>query len=164
VRKLMIAGVVPLLLAALPVAHAQAANGTFLNSTAPLTGEISIANPPPPPPLRLTQTVDSVGQVDHVSGTTTIGGTVSCSEPVTIFLNGTVVETVNRFAQATASFGQSFACTPGSSPVTWSAAVSSTNSVPFGPGRAGVGVTVGASDPAFNNFVTQHVDAVVNIH
>jgi hypothetical protein len=151
-----------------PNHYVQTFDATFTqfcdNATAPLTGEVSIANPPPPPPLALTETVDSRGSVDHVSGQTTVTGTVSCSEPVMVFLNGTVVERVNRFAQAQAGFSQSIACTPSGSPFAWSGVMTSSNSVPFGPGKAAVGVTAQAADPAFGTQVTQHVDATVTLH
>jgi hypothetical protein len=112
----------------------------------------------------MTETVASRGTGDQVSGQVVVTGTVSCSEPVVIFLDGTVVQTVTRFAQAQAGFGQSIDCTPGGSPFAWSATVRSSNSVPFGPGRAAVSVTAQATDPFFGSPVTKQLDAIVILH
>ncbi len=130
------------------------------DATVPLTGEISVENPPPPPPLGLTLSVDRKGSVSVVSGLTTVTGTVSCSEPVTVFLNGNVAQRVNRFAQAQSSFGGSLSCTSDSS-VVWSESATSFNTVAFGPGRAEVSVTASATDPAFGGPVTQQQRATI---
>ena len=129
-----------------------------------LTGEISIANPPPPPALTLGATVATDGTVDRISGQAALNGTVSCNEPVTVFVNARVVEIVTKTAQAVSTFGLSVACTPDASPIPWSATAMSNNTVPFGKGRASVSLDATATDPNFHNNVTQHVDAVVRLH
>lgn len=150
-----------------PHNYVQTFDATFTqfcdNSTAPLTGEVSIANPPPPPDLNLNATVATDGTVDRFSGRATVNGTVGCSEPVTLFLSATVVEVVSKTAQAVATFTQSMACTPSASPIAWSATVMSSNTVPFGRDRAAVSLDASATDPNFQIAVTQHVDAVVRL-
>jgi hypothetical protein len=150
-----------------PSNYVQTFHATFTqfcdNAIAPLTGEVSIANPPPPPALSLSATVAADGTVERISGRATLNGTVSCSEPVMVFLNASVVQIVTRSAQAVAAFGPTLVCMPDASPIAWSATVTSTNTVPFGPGRASVSLDATATDPNFHNNVTQHVDAVVRL-
>jgi len=150
-----------------PHNYVQTFDATFTqfcdNASGPLTGEVSIANPPPPPDLSLPATVAADGTVDRFSGRAAVNGTVGCNEPVTLFLSVTVVEVVSKTAQAVATFGQSLACTPDASPIAWSATVTSGNTVPFGHGRAAVSLDASATDPNFHIAVTQHVDAVVRL-
>jgi hypothetical protein len=150
-----------------PNNYVQTFDATFTQfcdgSTAPLTGEVSIANPPPPPALTLGATVAGDGTVDRFSGHATLTGTVSCNEPVTVFLNATVVQVVSKSAQAVSSFGQSLSCTPDASPLAWSATVMSNNTVPFGRGRTSVSLDATATDPNFHINVSQHVDAIVRL-
>jgi hypothetical protein len=150
-----------------PHNYVQTFDATFTqfcdNATAPLTGEVSIANPPPPPDLSLTPTVAAQGTVNRLSGRAAISGTVSCNEAVTVNLNGGVVEVVTRTAQAVAAFSQSLACTRAASPVAWSATVMSSNTVPFGHGRAAVSLDASATDPNFQINVIQHLGAVVRL-
>jgi hypothetical protein len=57
------------------------------------------------PLLKIGVTIDSAGSVDSRTGLVTISGTVTSSQPVTIFLEGTVRQKAGRFKLIEAEFG-----------------------------------------------------------
>jgi hypothetical protein len=60
-----------------------------------LRGEIHIANPPPPAPLELSPfTVAANGTVSAVSGRAIIRGTVGCTQPVAVSVDGNLAQVV----------------------------------------------------------------------
>ena len=114
-------------------------------STAATYGEVQVVNPPPPPTQQLQVSVDPVGTVDKW-GIATIGGTVTCSLPISYpdvpTIMGTITQTT-RDGTVTgdiATFAMS--CTPGSDP--WAYTVYG-----FRVGRAQVTVTARAPEPNY---------------
>jgi hypothetical protein len=122
-------------------------------STAATYGEVQVVNPPPPPTQQLQLSVDPVGTVDKW-GIATIGGTVTCSLPVSYpditTVMGTITQTTRNGTVSgdIATFAMS--CGPGSDP--WSYTVYG-----FGVGRARVTVTARAPEP---NYPGEHSPAV----
>lgn len=108
-----------------------------------LRGHIHIVLAPAPPPLTIGLELDASGTFGRISGTATVGGTVTCSRPTTVFLSGGPTQRATRFAQATGSLSLSIPC-DGTTP--WKAQVTSQNSVPFGPGTAQLSVHASAFD------------------
>jgi hypothetical protein len=87
------------------------------------------------------------GTVSRVTGRATVHGTVTCSEPVTVNLNGTLTQVVKKTILS-GPLGTQVACTPGA-PVTWQAVAIPNGTTPFGQGNAEAEVTASAQDPNF---------------
>jgi hypothetical protein len=104
----------------------------------PATGHVVIANPPAPPLLDVALTIAGTGTV-AADGLVTLHGTVTCSKPTDIELNGSVTQVIRHVA-FTGSFFTQFTCTA-NAPAPWEA-----TSVSDGPFRKGsVDVTARAS-------------------
>jgi hypothetical protein len=123
-------------------------------------GEVVINNPPPPEALTVSVKFDPKFVVKRQTGQVTVSGTVTCSEPTTANLSGALVQRVNRFSLAQASFYANTACGP--TPTRFSTVVSSMG-VPFGSGKAQLDATVGAYDPNYGGNVTETVSTVVSL-
>lgn len=104
-----------------------------------LRGTVSIHNPPAPEPLELGVAVAGDGTVSRVTGRATVPGTVTCTEPVTVNVNGTLIQ-VEHKTILTGSLSTQMACTPGA-PVDWQAVAVPNGTTPFGKGDAEVEVT-----------------------
>jgi hypothetical protein len=126
-----------------------------------LRGTISIHNPPAPEPLELGVGVAGDGTVSRVTGRATVHGTVSCSEPVTVNLNGTLTQVVKKTILS-GPLGTQVACTPGA-PVAWQAVVIPNGTTPFGRGDAEAEVTASAQDPNFGGTATAGATQVVRL-
>lgn len=126
-----------------------------------LRGTISIHNPPAPEPLELGLTVAGDGTVSRVTGRATVHGTVTCSEPVTVNLNGTLIQVVKKTI-LTGPLGTQVACTPGA-PVTWQAGAIPNGTTPFSQGNAQAEMTASAQDPNFGGTVTATATQVVRL-
>ena len=75
-------------------------------------GTLSIHNPPAPEPLELGLTVAGDGTVSRVTGRATVHGTVTCSEPVTVQVAGTLTQ-VKKKTILSGPPSTEVACTPG---------------------------------------------------
>jgi hypothetical protein len=117
-----------------------------------LRGTVSIHNPPAPEPLELGFTVAGDGTVSRVTGRATVHGTVTCTEPVTVNINGTLTQ-VQKKTILTGPLSTQVACTPGA-PVAWQAVAIPNGTTPFGRGNAEVEATASAQDPNFGGTVT----------
>jgi hypothetical protein len=116
------------------------------------------------PLLKLGVVVNSVGSFDPKTGVTTVSGTLTSSQPVTVGLNGTVRQNVGRFHVITGQFGGEnnpflINC-PGSAP--WSAQVVG-NGGTFGGGAAAVFLTAGAYDPNSDQGAVTNATATVQL-
>lgn len=125
-----------------------------------LFGEIQIVNPPPPSPLTLDLTLDRKGKVQRVSGTTTVGGTIQCSQATTVQLSGTVSQRASRFVLVTGSFSISVQCLP--TPTPWSARVVG-QGAPFNAGPAQLEATASAMDPNFGVPITLQRSGLIQL-
>jgi hypothetical protein len=126
-----------------------------------LRGTVSIHNPPAPEPLELGVTVAGDGTVSRVTGRATVHGTVTCSGPVTVNLNGTLTQVVKKTILS-GTLGTQVACTPGA-PVSWQAVAVPNGTTPFGRGDAEAEVTASAQDPNFGGTVTDTATQVVRL-
>jgi hypothetical protein len=126
-----------------------------------LRGTLSIHNPPAPEPLELGLTVAGDGTVSRVTGRATVHGTVTCSEPVTVDLGGTLTQVAKKTI-LTGSLRGEVACTPGA-PVPWQAVATPNGTTPFTQGNAEAQVTASAPDPAYGGTVTVEQTRVVRL-
>lgn len=108
-------------------------------ATPALRGTVRIHNPPAPEPLELGLTVDGDGTVSRTTGRVTVQGTVTCTEPVTVALNGTLTQ-VEKKTILSGPLSTQVACTP-EAPVSWQAVAIPNGTTPFGRGDAEVEVT-----------------------
>lgn len=95
------------------------------------------------------------------TGQVTIAGTVTCSEPTSANLSGTLVQRANRFSVAQGNFHANTPCGP--TPTRFSAVVGSSTGAPFGGGQAQLDARVGAYDPNYGGEVTETVSTVVSL-
>jgi hypothetical protein len=124
-----------------------------------LRGTVSIHNPPAPEPLELGVRVARDGTVSRVTGRATVHGTVTCTEPVTVAINGILTQVVKKTILSGPLSAQ-VACTPGA-PVPWRAVAIPNGTTPFGRGDAEVAVTASAQDPNLGGTVAVSQTRVV---
>jgi hypothetical protein len=122
-------------------------------------GEVHIANPPAPDPLELGVVVATDGTASLLNGNATVHGTVTCTQPVTVPVNGTVVQNV-FLTLIRASYGTSVNCVPGES-AEWTATAVPTGTTPFTFGRAEVTAQASAYDPEYGEYVTASTTSTV---
>jgi hypothetical protein len=126
-----------------------------------LRGHVVIANPPPPAALDLGITVATNGTASTLNGNATVGGTVTCTEPVQVSVGGTVTQVVKR-TLVRGTFGLTVACTPGAA-VPWQATAVPSGTTPFQKGDAEVVANASAQDPFYGTFVTASTIAAVRL-
>jgi hypothetical protein len=112
-----------------------------------LRGQVSIVNSAPPPPLELGFEVAEDGTFSRLNGRATVHGTVTCTEPASVTVSGTVTQ-VKRRIIINGPFSARIDCTPGA-PVDWQAVAAPTGTTPFQRGNAEVEATAVALDPNF---------------
>lgn len=123
-----------------------------------LHGHLRLIAEPAPPPLDLGLGLASSGSVDR--GSATVGGTVTCNRPASVYVSGTLTQRGTQPGQATAYFGHQVECT-GSTP--WQATVSSETSVPFVRGTARLDANAFAFDPAGGDPAREAQSAAVKL-
>jgi hypothetical protein len=126
-----------------------------------LRGELRIVNSPGPQPLELGIDVAQDGTFSRVNGRATVQGTVTCSEPVVVPVNGTLTQ-VKRRTIITGPIIAQVPCTP-EAPVPWQAVVTPAGTTPFQRGNAEVQVTATAYDFVFGQTVTASETQVVRL-
>jgi hypothetical protein len=122
---------------------------------------VSIHNPPAPEPLGLGFEIAADGTFNRVNGRATVHGTLTCTQPVTVNVNGTLTQ-VKRRTIITGPIGVQVACTPGA-PVPWQAVAIPTGTTPFQRGDAELEATASAQDPNFGTVVTVNRTRVVGL-
>ncbi|MGY0004078.1 hypothetical protein [Micromonospora sp. I033] len=124
-------------------------------------GEVHVANPPAPPVLAVDVAVAASGTVDAGTGEVTVHGTVTCTAPATVYLQGEVTQVQNRLL-AKGAFRAEAACTPGT-PAAWTASTPSYTSTPFRQGDVEVVGNASAYDTTYDVFVNGDDTAVVRL-
>lgn len=124
-----------------------------------LRGEVHIVNPPAPQPLTIDVGLAGKGSVNRHTGATTVSGTVTCSQPSSVTVNGSLSQRANRTTVSSGFFSVQVACS--STPTAWQATVSS--AVPFNPGTAQLDATASAFDAAFGQNVTVSSSAEIRL-
>lgn len=126
-----------------------------------LRGRVRVVNPPAPQPLQIGLALDPRGTVNRLTGTAAVGGTVTCNQPTSVNVYGTLIQRASRVAVATGSFSSQVACS--GTPTAWQATVSSANGVPFNVGAAQLDATATAYDAAYGQQVTATQTAKVKL-
>lgn len=124
-------------------------------------GEVHITNPPPPAALAVTAAVSDEGTVSPVSGRARVNGEVTCSQPVTVSVNGDLSQVVGGLV-VWGSLSTQVACTPGA-PVAWTRVVTPSGDRPFVKGAAEADVRATAYDPVYERTVEASVTAVTEL-
>lgn len=125
-------------------------------ATAALRGEIEFGTPAPPPALALGFGA-TTGTVNH-SGTATLQGTVTCTQPVTVAITGVATQTPRSKKTASGQFTASSACTPGLGG-TWQVALSSSTANAFAAGAVNLALQAQATDPFYSAFTGTTITA-----
>ena len=125
-----------------------------------LRGHVQLVNPPAPEPLSIGLGLSATGSVDRVSGSASVGGTLSCTRPAGIFLSGTLTQRASRFVVVTGTFQQQLDCS-GSTP--WRAIVRGDGGVPFNAGSAQLDARAHAWDEASGQPVGATQSATVKL-
>ncbi|WP_326766460.1 hypothetical protein OG978_19535 [Streptomyces sp. NBC_01591] len=116
-----------------------------------LTGQVHLTNPLPPAELTLGVDIAASGTVG-ASGKPAVHGTVTCTEPVNVLVNGSIDQVVAKGGLATASYYTRVDCTPGT-PAAWAADGTIVGGVPFERGDATVEFKAQATDPVYEHTV-----------
>ncbi len=124
-----------------------------------LRGHVNIGSGPPAPPLTIALALSARGVVDRAGAIATVGGTVTCNRPTTVFLSGTLAQGAGRPA-ARGRFDRQIACS-GVTP--WEATVRSDSRVAFKPGAARLSADASAYDPEHERTVTDTRTATVRL-
>ena len=95
-------------------------------------------------PLTLDLVVHGRATAEH-GGAVVIRGTLQCSVPTLVTLEGVVVEAFRRRDSAVGTFATEVEC--GTMPTPWTVTVISENGVPFRPGFASADVSAVGFDP-----------------
>jgi hypothetical protein len=113
--------------------------------------------------LAATLTIDLVVQgraTAEPGGTVVLRGTVQCSVPTLVTLDGAILESFHRGDSAFGTFATEVGCD--TRPTPWTVTVISENGVPFRPGFASGDVRVVGFDPESGVFTS--VDSLVLLH
>lgn len=124
-----------------------------------LFGQVDIANPPPPPALAINVQLDTKGIVNKATGQATLGGTVTCSVPTTVYVNATLTQRTSRTTVAQGGFQIGTQCS--TTPSRFSSVVNALNGAPFVIGAAQYDATASASDPNYPGTISRDTDSVV---
>ncbi|MFI9815894.1 hypothetical protein [Saccharothrix variisporea] len=130
-------------------------------STSAARGEIHLLNPPPPAELTMDIAVSTNGTASAISGKATISGTVDCSTPVRIQLNGRVTQ-VKHNVLIRGDYSTSVDCVPGAG-TAWTAVAEPTGTTPFQRGLVEVTTHGWATDPHYGNVVQVDKTTVVRL-
>ncbi|MGC4886379.1 hypothetical protein [Micromonospora sp. DT227] len=148
-----------------PNGYVQTFDATFEQhcegGTAAARGEVHIANPPAPAPLDLALAVATQGTASTVSGKAVVHGTVTCNQPTSVALYGTVTEIVKKTI-VRGDFTTRVDCVPGS-PAAWTATATPTGTVPFVKGDVEVSTRAQGYDSEYNQYVEVNDTAVVKL-
>ncbi|MEU7530087.1 hypothetical protein AB0A74_30475 [Saccharothrix sp. NPDC042600] len=124
-------------------------------------GEVHVLNPPPPAQLSLDIAVSTSGTASSLNGKATINGTVDCSAPVRIHLNGRVAQVKNNVL-IRGDYATAVDCVPGAA-TPWTAMADPTGTTPFQRGPVEVTTHGYAIDPHYGNAVEIDKTTVVRL-
>ncbi|WFE37993.1 hypothetical protein [Micromonospora sp. WMMD998] len=148
-----------------PNGYVQTFDATFEQhcegGTPAARGEVHIANPPPPAPLDLALAVATDGTASSVSGKAVVHGTVTCNQPTSVSLNGTVTEIVKKTI-VRGDFSTRVNCVPGT-PAAWTATAVPIGTVPFVKGKAEVDTRAQGYDSEYDKYVEVNDTTVVKL-
>ncbi|GGO02637.1 hypothetical protein [Micromonospora parathelypteridis] len=130
-------------------------------STGSARGEVHVENPPAPPVLAVGVDVAGSGTIDTGTGEVTVHGTVTCSAPATVYVEGAVHQTWHG-QRAEGIVRAEAACTPGA-PVAWTSSTPTFTSVPFRRGAVTVSANALSYDTTYDVFVSDADTAVVRL-
>jgi hypothetical protein len=129
--------------------------------TAAARGEVHIANPAPPPALALTLAVAANGTASTLNGNAIVHGTVTCSKPTYVSLDGTVTQVVKRVL-VRGTFSTSGYCTP-DAPLAWTGTAVPTGTTPFQKGDVEVIANTQGYDNDYGGYVTASTTTTVTL-
>ncbi|MGC5306508.1 hypothetical protein [Micromonospora zamorensis] len=130
-------------------------------STGSARGEVHVANPPAPPVLAVGVEVATSGTIDTGTGEVTVHGTVTCTAPATVYVEGGVTQTWHG-QRAEGIVRAEVACTPGA-PGAWTSSTPPFTSVPFRRGAVTVSANASSYDTTYDVFVSDADTAVVRL-
>lgn len=130
-------------------------------STGSARGEVHVTNPPAPPVLVVGVDVAGSGTIDTRAGEVTVHGTVTCTAPATVYVEGSVTQTWHG-QRAEGTVRAEAACTPGA-PIAWTSSTSTFTAVPFRPGAVTVSANATSYDTTYDVFVGDADTAVVRL-
>ncbi|SIN34255.1 hypothetical protein [Micromonospora cremea] len=130
-------------------------------STGSARGEVHVANPPAPPVLGVGVEVAASGTIDSQTGEVAVRGTVTCTAPATVYVEGQVTQ--SRHGQVAEGIVRAeVACTPGE-PVAWTSRSPSFTSNPFRQGDVDVSANASSYDTTYDVFVSDSETATVKL-
>ncbi|MDG4807961.1 hypothetical protein O7634_14490 [Micromonospora sp. WMMD1120] len=130
-------------------------------STGTARGEVHVVNPPAPPVLAVGVEVATLGTVDTRTGEVTVRGTVTCTAPATVYVEGGVTQTWQG-QRAEGIVRAEVACAPGTT-VAWTSSSPSFTPAPFRRGAATVSANASSYDTTYDVFVGDAATAVVRL-
>lgn len=128
---------------------------------AALRGTVKIDNPPAPAELVLGLATATDGTFSKLNGKATVHGTVSCSSDVAVRVSGNITQ-VKKKIIIRGSFAATVPCTKGAD-AAWSATATPTGTTPFQKGKVEVETTASATDPVYDNQVTESAITTVEL-
>ncbi|MEH1167565.1 hypothetical protein V6V47_19480 [Micromonospora sp. CPCC 205539] len=130
-------------------------------STGSARGEVHVLNPPAPPVLAVGVQVATSGTIDTGTDEVTVHGTVTCTAPATVYVEGRIRQT--RHEQVAEGLVRAeVACTPGA-PLAWTSNSPSFTTVPFRRGVVEVSADALSYDTTYDVFVGDADTAVVRL-
>ncbi|WP_328423649.1 hypothetical protein OG470_11935 [Micromonospora sp. NBC_00389] len=130
-------------------------------STGSARGAVHIANPPAPPVLAVGVDVARSGTIDTGTDEVTVHGTVTCTAPATVYVEGQITQT--RHGQVAEGIVRAeVACTPGGS-IAWTSRSPSFTSTPFRWGDVAVSANASSYDTTYDIFVSDADSAAVRL-
>ncbi|WP_329058245.1 hypothetical protein [Amycolatopsis sp. NBC_01480] len=148
-----------------PHGYVQNLDATFEqhceNGATAARGEIHLANPAPPAELGIGLKVATDGTASTLNGKAGLNGSVECTAPATVTLNGSVTQ-VKHNVIIRGTYSVQVKCTPGA-PVPWQVSVDPAGTTPYQKGQAEVVTQATALDPVYNTNVSVDNTTVVTL-
>ncbi|PWR05314.1 hypothetical protein DKT68_27385 [Micromonospora acroterricola] len=130
-------------------------------STGSARGEVHVANPPAPPVLAVGVEVAASGTIDTGTGEATVRGTVTCTAPATVYVEGQLRQ-AGHGQLAEGIVRAEVACTPGA-PIAWTSSSPSFSATPFRRGDVAVTANALSYDTTYDIFVSDSDTATVRL-
>ncbi|MDG4759995.1 hypothetical protein [Micromonospora sp. WMMD710] len=130
-------------------------------STGSARGEVHVAFPPAPPVLAVDVEVATTGTIDPGTDEVTVHGTVTCTAPATVYVEGGLTQTWHG-RRAEGLVRAEVACTPGT-PIAWTSSSPSFSETPFRKGDVEVTANATSYDTTYDVFVADTDTARVKV-